>query len=205
MPEGRQIGACLNVHSSTAWPCILWHAPVLRIPGGVILRLIITTALIVASGTSRSETRYICWRGANGYTMTGKFRYPDALADKPLIRESDLVFFRIEGFLDGAAIGRWSMEDLDPGTSWLLRYDPVRHIFPLTDPSGLYQMWNANGRVDDCGTPGFGFNAGNGGQDVCLDDTFVTASTIDPATPLIGFARAQPADCAGEPLLGKQR
>jgi hypothetical protein len=179
-----------------------------RLPGylwAVILRLFMAISLILVAGTSRSETRYICWRGANGYTMTGKFQYPDDLAGRPLIRESDLLSFRIQGFLDAKAIGRWSLEDVGPETSWLLRYDPVRHIFPLTDPSGLYQMWNANGQVDDCGTPGFGFNAGNGGQDVCIDDTFVTSSTIDPATPLISFPRPQPADCTGQPLLGKAR
>ena len=170
-----------------------------------MVRLCIAVALILAAGVGRSETRYICWRGAGGYTMTGKFQYADALAQRPLIRESDLISFRIEGFLDGERIGRWSLDDLRPETSWLFRYDPVRHIFPLTDPSGLYQMWNANGLVNDCGTPGFGFNAGNGGQDVCIDDTFVTASTIDPATPLVSFARPQSADCIGEPLLGKAR
>lgn len=162
-------------------------------------------ALCFIAGASQGETRFICWRGANGFTMTGQFEYPDALAAKRVIRETDLAAFRIKGFLNGALIGQWSLDDLGPETSWLLRYDPVRHVFPLSGPSGLYQMWNANGLVDDCGVPGFGFNAGNGGQDICLDDTFVTASTIDPATPLTSFANPQPADCIGQPLLGKAR
>lgn len=171
----------------------------------MIVRVLLALALSAIASASAGETRFICWRGAGGYTMTGQFEYPDALSGKPVIRESDLVAFEIKGFLDGAPIGEWSLDDLGPETSWFLRYDPVRHVFPLTDPSGLYQMWNANGFVDDCGTPGFGFNAGNGGQDICLDDTFVTASTIDPATPLISFANPQPADCIGQPLLGKAR
>jgi len=171
----------------------------------VTFRSLITAALIVSAGATHAETRHICWRGANGYIMTGQFEYPDALAARAVIREDDLVAFRIEGFRDGVLIGAWSLDQLEPGTSWLFRYDPGRHIFPLSDPGGLYQMWNANGMVNDCGTPGFGFNAGNGGQDICLDDTFLTASTIDPATPLIGFARPQSPDCIGQPLLGKAR
>lgn len=171
----------------------------------MILRAVITATVILSAGSAWGEVRHICWRGANGYTMTGHFEYPDTLSGKSLIRESDLLEFHIEGFHDGVSIGQWSLDDLGPNTSWLLRYDPLRHIFPLTDSSGLYQMWNANGGVDDCGTPGFGFNAGNGGQDICIDDTFVTASTIDPATPLTSFDRPQPVDCIGSPLLGKAR
>lgn len=167
-------------------------------------RLIVAVLALVPMATAvLAETRYLCWQGASGYTMTGRFAYPDRLAGRALIREGDITDFAIRGFRDGKPVGAWSLDALEAGTSWRVRYDPQRHLFVLEGRDGLYQMWNANGAVDDCGTPGFGFNAGNGGQDVCVDGRFVTASTIDPATPLVSYARPQPRDCIGTPLLGK--
>ncbi len=148
--------------------------------------------------------RYICWQGAGGYTMTGQFSFPDALLNRTLIDHEDLTAFRIVGYLDGNVIGKWSMADATDATSWLLRYSPRTGLFPLQGFDGLYQMWNANGEVNDCGTPGFGFNAGNGGQDICIDDRFILASSIPPETPLRSFSRPQSTDCAGIDLLGKQ-
>jgi hypothetical protein len=38
--------------------------------------------------------------------------------------------------------------------------------------------------VTNCGKPGFGFNSGNYAQDICVNGTYIQASSIDPATPL---------------------
>jgi hypothetical protein len=43
-----------------------------------------------------------------------------------------------------------------------------------------YQEWNANGQVNDCGIPGFGFNGGNWAQDFCIDNVWIEESSIDP-------------------------
>jgi hypothetical protein len=67
-----------------------------------------------------------------------------------------------------------------------LRFDPQQMVF-LTGGSfqGLHpQDWNANGNVTNCGKPGFGFNSGNYAQDICVNGTYIQASSIDPATPL---------------------
>lgn len=146
---------------------------------------------------------YICWLGAGGYTMTGRMTYPDALANAPLITQDDVTSFRITGFFEERVIGKWDMADMTGQTSWLLRYQPLTANFPLVGFDGLYQMWNANGDVTDCGIPGFGFNAGNGGQDFCIDNTFILSSSIPADTPLIGYAEPQLPSCTGAVLLGK--
>jgi hypothetical protein len=46
--------------------------------------------------------------------------------------------------------------------------------------------------VNDCGVGGFGFNGGNWAQDVCIDNTYIEVSSIDPYTPL----QAYPMDVA---------
>lgn len=164
---------------------------------------LIAPFLLVSTEETAAETRYICWLGANGYSMTGKMEYPDDRRSSSVIVESDIVRFNIRGFLDGQPIGNWSLSELDARTSWRLHYDPQKHVFLLSGSGGLYQMWNANGRVNDCGDPGFGFNAGNGGQDLCVNGVFMTDSTIDPDTPLVGYPTARTNDCIGTPLLGK--
>ena len=158
---------------------------------------------LLATPLQAAET-YICWLGAGGYTMTGRMEYPDALADAALITEADVTSFRITGYFEGRVIGKWDMADRTPQTSWLLRYSPRTGTFPLESFDGLYQMWNANGDVTDCGVPGFGFNAGNGGQDVCIDNTFILSSSIPPDTPLVGYAEPQLPDCTGAFLIGKR-
>ena len=169
-----------------------------------MIRLAILLALM--GSTAAAETRYLCWRGNGGYTMTGRFTFPDSLATADLVTGAQVEEFEIEGFLDGEPVGRWSLADRTAQTSWLLRYSPVQGRFLVGDlDDGLYQMWNGSGDVDDCGTPGFGFNAGNAGQDVCIDDTYIWQSTIDPLTPLLTYnAPRDPRTCSNEPLLGKR-
>jgi hypothetical protein len=58
-----------------------------------------------------------------------------------------------------------------------------------------YQEWNANGQVDDCGSPGFGFNGGNWAQDFCIDNVWIEESSIDPDTPLPAVPMDQALRC----------
>ena len=126
---------------------------------------------------------HFCWQGAAGYSMTGTMRFPDALRDAPRIDEGDVTGFEITGWHEGARLGSWSLAALTPQTSWMLEFDrgEMRFVMPGI---GVFQAWNADGHVSDCGTPGFGFNAGNGGQDICVDGRFVNESTIHWSTPL---------------------
>lgn len=168
--------------------------------------MIRAAALLVAlAAPAQAAEVFICWQGAGGYTMTGRMTYPDALSRRSIVTQDDVTGFRITGYFEGRVIGKWDLADRTPTTSWLLRYDPRRGVFPLVGLNGLYQMWNANGDVNDCGTPGFGFNAGNGGQDFCIDDTFILSSSIPPDTPILGFSAPQSPDCAGPDLIGKRR
>lgn len=162
-------------------------------------------AVMLAASSAQAGEVYICWLGAGGYTMTGRMTYPEALNDAVLVTQDDLTSFRITGYFDGRVIGKWDMAEATPQTSWLLRYDPRSAQFPLVGFDGLYQMWNANGEVNDCGNLGFGFNAGNGGQDFCIDNTFILSSSIPADTPLLGFAEPQLPTCVGPALLGKRR
>ncbi|SMY06520.1 hypothetical protein [Flavimaricola marinus] len=146
---------------------------------------------------------YICWLGAGGYTMTGRMTFPDALMSAPIVTQDDVTSFRITGYFEERVIGKWDMADRTPQTSWLLRYQPRTAVFPLVGLDGLYQMWNANGDVTDCGVPGFGFNAGNGGQDFCIDNTFILSSSIEPDKPILGYAEPQLPGCTAPALLGK--
>ena len=162
-------------------------------------------ALCLLAAPASAETRYLCWRGANGYSMTGTLTFPDRLAGAELIDQDQVDRLVIEGFHEGAPLGRWDSAERGPETSWLLRYAPRKGRFPLIG-SGLYQAWNANGAVNDCGTPGFGFNAGNGGQDVCVDGVFRTDSTIAWDTPILTYpAPRDPLTCSNEPLMSKRQ
>jgi hypothetical protein len=71
-------------------------------------------------------------------------------------------------------------------TSWTLFFDTDAIAFPMGGHflEQSYQEWNANGQVDDCGNPGFGFNGGNWAQDFCIDNVWIEESSIDPDTPL---------------------
>lgn len=131
-----------------------------------------------------------CWIGANGYTMEGIIEFPDALLGTGLITEADVTGFQIQGFRDGFPIGYWSLDMLTPETSWTLRFDTDRMAFPTGGSriANSYQEWNANGEVNDCGADGgFGFNGGNWAQDVCIDNTWIEESSIDPFTPLKAY------------------
>ncbi|MEM7724296.1 MAG: hypothetical protein AAF376_18275 [Pseudomonadota bacterium] len=146
------------------------------------------TALI-AAGPAQAATFHFCWIGGAGYTMRGEITFPDSLLGTGLITQDDVTDFRIMGFHDGIPIGAWSLARLKPHTTWVLSFDTNTLAFPMGGirSENSYQAWNANGRVNDCGVGGFGFNGGNWAQDVCIDNTYIEVSSIDPNTPLQAF------------------
>jgi len=157
---------------------------------------LLLAAVLAASPAAASNAQFqFCWTGANGYTMEGTIAFPADLMNTGIITEADVSDFQIIGFLDGVAIGSWSLDQLASGTSWTLRFDTNSLRFPTGGirSENSYQEWNANGQVNDCGAVGgFGFNGGNYAQDVCIDNTWMEDSSIDPVTPLF----AQPMDVA---------
>jgi hypothetical protein len=157
--------------------------------------LLLSALALPAQAVARDVTYGFCWRGAEGYRIEGVITYPATA--RGILTEDDVTDFVITGWRDDAYLGRWSLDQLTPETSWTLRFDADRLEFPMGGiPSeGTYQEWNANGYADDCGDPGFGFNGGNRAQDVCVDDTFIDESGVDPDTPL--RVSPDPADPCG--------
>ena len=164
------------------------------------IRLALLAAL--AAFPAQAVELHFCWRGDAGYSMTGTMTFPDALLAAPRVTQADLTGFRITGYRDGERIGGWSLDALTPGTSWLLTFDPGAMRFPMPG-IGVFQAWNADGGVADCGDPGFGFNAGNGGQDICLDGRFVTESTIPWHTPLSAGRAPVTPGCGGPVVVSR--
>ncbi|SLN30119.1 hypothetical protein [Pseudooctadecabacter jejudonensis] len=146
-----------------------------------------------------------CWDGDNGYRMEGSMTVPDALLNRPLLTHNDVTAFFIQGFQDDVFLGSWDLSQLTPETSWNLSFDPRGMVFPTggmhDSPKG--QAWNAGGRADDCGDPGFGFNSGTNAQDLCVNNVWRTDSMISRYTRFPVFpAGSTTLDCGGAPLLG---
>ncbi|MBF9035983.1 hypothetical protein HKCCE2091_17175 [Rhodobacterales bacterium HKCCE2091] len=161
--------------------------------------LALTTAICLAAAAPAGAARYqFCWIGASGYTMEGVIEFPDELIGTGIITEEDITDFAIYGFLDEILIGAWSMKDVTPDTTWELYFDTDTLEFPTGGYSldMSYQAWNANGEVNDCGPGGFGFNGGNLYQDVCVDNTWIQDSSIEPSTPFPVFPQGVQARCA---------
>ncbi|WP_210405402.1 hypothetical protein [Rhodophyticola sp. CCM32] len=149
--------------------------------------MLISTLVVLALATPVQAAKFqFCWIGGAGYTMRGTIRFPDALLNTGLITERDVTYFAIYGFHDGIPIGSWSLADRLPATTWTLSFDTDTLAFPMGGirSENSYQAWNANGRANDCGAGGFGFNGGDYAQDVCIDNTYINMSSIDPNTPL---------------------
>ena len=156
-------------------------------------QIALAAAALLAAQTATAETArfQFCWIGANGYTMEGMIEFPDALLNTGIISEREVTGFRIQGFHDGLPIGFWSLDMMTPETSWTVSFDTRSLRFPTggSRSQQTYQEWNANGEVNDCGAEGgFGFNGGNWAQDVCIDNTWIEASSIDPFTPLQAYS-----------------
>ncbi len=144
---------------------------------------IVATALFATK--SNAKDIYFCWSGANGYSMTGSMELADGSESTNLITEQDLSAFEIVGYSNGKFLGSWSMAEIYEDTTWHLRYDRALQSFLVGDGfAGLRsQGWNANGNVENCGSPGFGFNSGNFAQDICVDGKFIDDSSVHPETP----------------------
>ena len=151
----------------------------------IVAPRLLAAVLAAAATPSVADTAWaFCWIGAAGYTMEGTIGYPDDATG--ILTEDDVTAFAITGYRDGVPLGSWSMAARAPETTFTLRFDADRLAFPTggSRAMGTYQAWNADGTVDDCGDPGFGFNGGNNAQDVCVDGAFREESGVPPATPL---------------------
>lgn len=167
------------------------------------MRVILALCLLVLP--AQAADFEFCWEGANGYRMEGRMTVPDALLGEPLITHNDVTDFFIQGFRDDVPLGAWDLSQLTPETSWNLSFDPRGMVFPTggmhDSPKG--QAWNAGGRADDCGDPGFGFNSGTNAQDVCVNNVWHTDSMINRYTRFPVFpAGTANQDCGGVALLG---
>ena len=158
---------------------------------------VVLACMFAFSTTAHAATLNICWTGAGGYTMTGRMELPDAAMRKRLVTEKDITAFQITGYLNGEKIGSWNLKQRLPATTWFLRFEPKTLSFPVGGNFGslVSQGWNADGDVEDCGNPGFGFNSGNYAQDVCVNGRYVEKSSIDPVTPLIATYDPVTPDC----------
>lgn len=146
-----------------------------------------------------------CWEGDNGYRMEGQMTVPDTLLGRPLLTHDDITAFFIVGYKDDVPLGSWSLSQLTPTTSWNLSFDPRGMVFPTggMHDSAKGQAWNAGGRADDCGNPGFGFNSGTNAQDLCVNNVWRTDSMINRYTRFPVFAAGTAnMDCGGTALLG---
>ncbi len=166
----------------------------------------ILAAALVAAPVHAVEVQF-CWIGNAGYSLTGEMAFPDRLAAADRITEADVTAFDITGYRDGAIIGRWSLTDLRPGTSWNLNFSPREMRFATggnsTDDDG--QQWNASGSATDCGNPGFGFNAGASAQDICLDGQFIQESGISYDTVLPAQVGNDASNCEAVPQISMLR
>lgn len=161
--------------------------------------------LLLASPAAAAEFVF-CWQGSNDYRFEGQMTIPDALLSEPLLDHTHVTAFAIQGYHGDTPIGSWDLSQLTDTTSWNLSFDPRGMVFPTggmhNSPKG--QAWNAGGRADDCGDPGFGFNSGTNAQDLCVNNVWITDSMINRYTRFPVFpAGTVELDCGGAPLLGR--
>ena len=148
--------------------------------------------------SSFAATVNFCWQGAEGYTMTGRMQIPDPLMQRAIVTEADVTQFKIAGYKDGQLLGTWDNSRAAQGATWHMRFAPLTMTF-LTGGSfaGPHsQGWNADGNVQNCGSPGFGFNSGNYAQDICVNGTYVHTSSVPPETPLVATFDPVSPDCS---------
>jgi hypothetical protein len=136
-----------------------------------------------AAASDRDAVYAFHWQGAGGYSVRGALAVDEALVGS-VIYETDVSCFVIRGEKDGEPIGAWKLGQLVPETTWRLHFDTAAEAF-VVDGDGIRmpQAWNMNGRGDNCGEDGFGFNLGNVGQDICVDNKIIDASRVPPPTP----------------------
>jgi hypothetical protein len=166
----------------------------------------VLVGLLGASPAISGDVAYrFTWQGANGYHMTGGMSFdPDSLSG-PLVLDSDVICFEINGFKGDEHIGRWALGQLQPETTWRLHFLRSKDAFVVEGgPIQMPQAWNMNGRGDNCGAGGFGFNLGSFAQDLCKDNTLIVDSQVSPFQTLPAErddSYAFPPDACLEPAL----
>ncbi len=160
-------------------------------------------AAFLAPTASLASDFSFCWIGANGYTMAGKMQLSPGVTG--IVDQDDVTAFKIAGYRHGDLLGTWDMQDLQDGATWHLRFDVTSQSFLMggSFPASYSQGWNANGSVDNCGSPGFGFNSGNHAQDVCVNGEWARESSVAPDTPLLAVPGAGGSPCQQEVLFSK--
>lgn len=135
--------------------------------------------LLLATPVQAAEFN-LCWVGSNGYTVTGRFTINDSAMDLPIVTEADVSRFKISGYHNGTFLGSWDMRTRAPDATWFFRFDPQTRQFPSGELFGqeASQGWNADGAVVNCGNPGFGFNAGDYSQDICVNGIYIRDSSV---------------------------
>lgn len=168
------------------------------------LTLATVTALAWA-GSLQAASVNLCWRGAGGYTMTGRMTLPDSTMFKTIVTEDDVTAFKISGYHRGKLIGNWDAATRNTDTTWHLRFDPAGMVFLTGGRFAGFssQGWNANGEVTNCGTVGFGFNTGNYGQDICVNGVYIAESSIAPDAPLLATLDPVSPDCRNAAVVSK--
>jgi hypothetical protein len=147
--------------------------------------LLLAAALAPASAAADMAVWRFDWQGAGGYSMVGALGVEASLADAALVDDDSVTCFQIEGFRDGAPIGRWALGMLTELTTWELAFSPRSRSFVVYGPEApMPQAWNMDGWGTDCGPGGFGFNIGNAAQDLCLDGVLVVESQVEPSRPM---------------------
>lgn len=175
------------------------------------MRFAAVLAILCASPVAADSVAYrFTWQGAGGYEMRGLMAFDAALMSVNRVYETDLSCFEINGFKDGAKIGRWALGLLTPDTTWTLTFDPQASEFVVYGAeSPMPQAWNMDGAGYNCGDPGFGFNIGSAAQDVCVDGELIFDSQVVPPQPFPVEPETSPKfsqdACRPDLLLGQLR
>lgn len=150
------------------------------------MRRYLSVILTVIAGTALADPVVYAfeWQGSGGYRLKGALEFDPAEVAGPIVLETDLSCFVIEGLKEGTPVGRWALTMLNEETTWRLHFDPVASSF-IVDGEGIWmpQAWNMNGEGIDCGPEGFGFNIGNAAQDICLNGKLIVESQALPSAP----------------------
>lgn len=160
------------------------------------------------AGQAQDATYVFDWKGSGGYSMRGALSFDPALAEDDVVTAREVDCFVVEGYREGAPIGRWALGMLNEETSWTLTFLPSGPGFAVYGPGSLMpQAWNMDGFGTDCGAQGFGFNIGNAAQDLCLGGKLLRESQVDPERPFPAMPAPDdftfPGDaCRGPMLMG---
>lgn len=177
-----------------------------RGPLTALRHLLLAISLWAAPAWASEAIYRFDWVGGDGYSMTGAVSF-DAANARGLLTQDDVICFEISGFRNGARIGGWRLSQKTDTTPWRLHFLPSQDRFLVVgDGIPMPQAWNMDGDGLGCGKDGFGFNLGNIAQDLCLDETLLESSQVDPLRPFPAtrVARHDFGDgaCQGPLLLG---